>query len=92
MLNHITKIHYKKNDNKKWKCELCDKYFSEKSALTFHRKIHMGINFPCDDCGHQFTQKANLKKHRLRLHVSDPRISWIEHKIMKCITLNLRSS
>ena len=59
---HVKRIHYKV-DFRKWKCDLCDKYFGQQGALFTHNKIHSGIKHPCTQCGKQFTRKDVLLKH-----------------------------
>ena len=52
------------------KCELCDKYFSEKGNLDKHMKtVHEGIkDHKCKICDKSFSEKASLNKHMKSVH------------------------
>lgn len=57
-----------KKTKKKYHCKICGKYFSQKSNLNTHSRIHYRIkpyfcNF--DFCRKQFTTKGNLNTHTL---------------------------
>ena len=32
------------------------------------RAIHKGIRYSCEECGHQFTQKGDLARHKKSVH------------------------
>lgn len=48
------------HDNiKRFKCDICNKYFSRSSYLTIHKLIHAGIkNYQCDVCNKVFASQA----------------------------------
>lgn len=50
-----------------FKCDVCNKFYSSKSALNGHMKIHTGEKFDCDICGKKSTQRAAHIIH-MRLH------------------------
>ena len=54
-----------------FKCQTCDKRFSNKSNLNQHIKIHDELKaFKCDVCFKAFHQKSNLVKH-YRTHTGE---------------------
>ncbi|XP_069842652.1 zinc finger protein 271-like [Dendropsophus ebraccatus] len=51
---------------KQYKCDLCDRCFSDASNLRRHKNIHTGLRpYVCDLCGSSFRQKSQLERHRL---------------------------
>ncbi|KAM3912055.1 uncharacterized protein RB166_020529 [Leptodactylus fuscus] len=51
---------------KQYKCDLCDRCFSDASNLRRHKNIHTGLRpYVCDICGSSFRQKSQLERHRL---------------------------
>ncbi|XP_066435864.1 zinc finger protein 271-like [Eleutherodactylus coqui] len=51
---------------KQYKCDLCDRCFSDASNLRRHKNIHTGLRpYVCDLCGSSFRQKSQLDRHRL---------------------------
>ena len=46
-------------------CEICNKQFNERYALTRHLKIHTGERLTCtyENCNRTYTNKCNLKAH-----------------------------
>ena len=63
--NHM-KIHHP--DEKRYKCNECDKWLSDSSSLARHVRIHTGEKpYKCKSCDKQFSDCSNLKAH-LRIH------------------------
>ena len=63
------KYHRVKHRNVLFKCELCDKNFSDKSSVNKHQaSVHGGVRYPCSECPYQATQRGSLKEHFLALH------------------------
>ncbi|XP_034934188.1 zinc finger protein 271-like isoform X2 [Chelonus insularis] len=54
--------------NKKHKCKVCGKCFTQKSKLTTHELSHTGERpFKCQKCDKDYTSKSKLNAH-MRLH------------------------
>ena len=54
--------------SKPFRCEVCQKEFSQTSALNLHKKIHTGErNHGCNQCYKYFRTSAHLKRH-LKTH------------------------
>ncbi|XP_063782940.1 zinc finger protein 3-like isoform X2 [Pseudophryne corroboree] len=53
---------------KPYVCTLCGKYFTKKSHLVTHRRVHTGEKpYGCLDCGKRFTSNSTLVDHQ-RIH------------------------
>ncbi|XP_040261839.1 zinc finger protein 501-like [Bufo bufo] len=51
---------------KQYKCDLCNRCFSDASNLRRHKNIHTGLRpYACDVCGSSFRQKSQLDRHHL---------------------------
>ncbi|KAG8554496.1 hypothetical protein GDO81_003810 [Engystomops pustulosus] len=51
---------------KQYKCDMCDRCFTDASNLRRHKIIHTGLRpYVCDICGSSFRQKSQLGRHRL---------------------------
>lgn len=57
--------HVAEDHKETFKCEVCDKKFKERYALTRHMKIHSGERLACtyENCKRSYTNKRNLKMH-----------------------------
>ena len=61
---HILTIHASLED---YKCELCDKSFSQVDNLKRHiHKVHE--DYKCDLCSNSFSSRQTLKRHINRVH------------------------
>ena len=65
---HEKQIHDK--EDREYKCEFCDKSFTNKSALDYHLNKHKSepSKETCDICGSQFSAKTHLKEHKAIVH------------------------
>ena len=58
----------------KYKCNLCNKHFSEKNNMERHLVTHLGLkNYKCEICSKTFSQKSNLETHKLTVHMRQKR-------------------
>lgn len=54
-------------EDRKYQCNICGKKFLRNCYLIIHRRIHEGLRpFKCDVCSLSFTQKGDMKRHRMR--------------------------
>ena len=62
---HVKSVHEKHE----FKCDQCDKSYSDKRNLSRHVKsVHEGTQFVCDKCEKSFSLKDNLKRHVKSVH------------------------
>ena len=55
----------------KFKCDVCDKIFSDSCSLKQHKGIHTGDkSYRCDICDKVFDTSSNLKNHE-KIHTGD---------------------
>ena len=63
MTRHIHSAHTP-NNKKKFKCEICDKGFSESHRLKDHMNIHTGEKpYKCKYCSNCFASRGNQRMH-----------------------------
>ena len=55
-------------DGSLWKCSVCGKQSKDKSNLTKHTEVHMGISHSCHSCAKIFNSKNSLHSHKWRAH------------------------
>ena len=55
-------------DEKPYSCEVCGKAFKHKGNLSRHARTHAGQKFLCPNCGADYTQPYELKKHIKQHH------------------------
>ncbi|XP_022832737.1 zinc finger protein 236-like isoform X1 [Spodoptera litura] len=55
-----------------YKCELCDRTFSDSSNFTKHKKVHNYKVLVCDLCGKKFQAKSSLIKHLVKHEITTP--------------------
>ncbi|XP_050437632.1 zinc finger protein 239-like [Adelges cooleyi] len=69
-----------RNDINRFCCDVCLKYFSYRSQLVWHGRVHTGETpFKCRVCAKSFTRNTNLKIHE-RVHTGE--------KPFKCTVCN----
>ena len=58
-----------RTNDAKYRCDQCDKQYSDKSNLTKHiQSKHEGIKYACYECDYQATRQDNLTSHIQSLH------------------------
>merc|ERR1719186_2583000 len=68
-------------ENKRYKCDVCEKGFSAPASLINHKSLHTGETFKCEYCDYSAVQKGNLKNHRLKVHkdiIENEKVTTIE--------------
>ena len=54
-------------DNNNFDCDVCCKTFKTKDRLNYHKKgMHGPKNYICPQCGHAYSWRSCLRKHRLK--------------------------
>ena len=65
-------VHFRRehsSDPKPYKCELCEKSYSNRFRLKIHKEsIHDGIKAPCEFCGKVYSCPRALKNHKVKHH------------------------
>jgi len=60
---------------KPYKCDQCDKSFSQNSSLTTHKRTHTGEKpYECDQCDKSFSVRHHLTTHK-RIHTGENHMS-----------------
>ena len=67
MRKHMTYKHSKKNAGR-WRCEICDKEFSQQGNLITHKRIHTGKPISCSFCETKLATKCALQNHLATKH------------------------
>ncbi|RVE50373.1 hypothetical protein evm_005039 [Chilo suppressalis] len=63
-----TRIH---SGEKSYKCNVCDKRFTQTSHLHSHQRIHTGEKpYKCNVCDKRFTESGDVSKHQ-RIHTGE---------------------
>ena len=55
--------------NKKFLCTLCCIEFLSPQSLNYHKKLHLGITYPCRICSRIFKSKLKLWWHEEEVHI-----------------------
>jgi hypothetical protein len=54
---------------RRFECYVCKRTFTAKHTVERHLNAHFGINkHPCPECGGEFTQKSDVRRHMKRTH------------------------
>ena len=67
LTKHIGAIH---EENKPFKCDMCDYSCSQKKSMNIHvASVHkVKKPFKCDICGYSCSQKGNMNNHVAAIH------------------------
>ena len=63
---HVKRFHLKIRDHK---CEVCEKMYTNTSALNLHRTIHKAKSFPCYICDFKAHRKQGMISHIELVHL-----------------------
>ena len=58
---HKKRVH----EERQYKCDTCGQTFSNKSALTDHIDLHMGVKRHQCQCGKAYRYSSGLSKHKI---------------------------
>ena len=76
MKYHIDRMKSVQKQVARYKCEMCDKNFSNKELYNIHvRTLHKSEQmYSCDLCDKSFNPKSNLESHMRYAHSKDPEV------------------
>jgi len=59
-------------EDKPFKCQTCDKAFSNADALKKHMRVHMGQKpYKCHMCDRAFSESRATKRHMMTVHAEE---------------------
>ena len=65
---------YIKNDDGEFVCPSCDIVKKNQNTMYYHMKKHEGkLQFECDICKKDFSQKSSLELHKISKHQNQPK-------------------
>ena len=67
VLSLVKKKEERKEENKSFKCEICNKSFTQRSVFSRHRRSHVK-KFECEECGFITNRKDSLQRHMRLKH------------------------
>ena len=77
------------NDEKKFKCDVCGKGFTERQALRDHENIHTGAKpYKCKYCSYCCASKGTQRMHE-RSHLGEGR-NFKKQRYIEDLTLGFK--
>ena len=83
---HEKTVHERKENQHK--CDLCDKSYSNKNALEYHKQKHEAVlkKPVCELCGHQFSFIGSMMRHKETVH------GQVTEELHNCVQCDLKFS